>query len=162
MDRSSNLSTAPTRSMDAEAERGPFDAGAHLREGMTGASAAMDAPEIDGLWGLNGGTPPDRPFLVMPAGDQPAGSREFSVIAEDHFRYGPQPGIVLDLDRVRRDRGELRGELTVRCPRRAPARCGIQITADFSVGNMRSRTEWIRLLEQRTRFALLDFGPDHD
>src|ERR1700674_1825176 len=72
--------------------------------------ALMRQRRAEGTWPPPGPAQPPDPA-------QP----EFAVIAEDHYQYIPQPGIVLDLNRVRRDRGELRGELTVRCPRRAPA-----------------------------------------
>jgi hypothetical protein len=114
--------------------------------------ALMRQARASGTWPPPGPAQPPDPA-------QPA----FTAIAEDHYRYTlPQPGIALDLDRVRRDRGELRGELSVRCERQKPGRPGIGITGDFVLGSIRSRAEWIRLLEERTKFAQLDFGLDHD
>jgi hypothetical protein len=86
-------------------------------------------------------------------------AKRFETITDDHYRLSiPDMGTVLDIDRLRRDRHELIGELTVRCtlPGARTVADGIVSTADFNLSSARARTERANLLGQR---AKIDFAP---
>lgn len=85
---------------------------------------------------------------------------QFSQEAEDHFKLSvPGPGIVLEVDRLRREHHELLGELCVRC-KLPGARTydGTLSIADFNLSSARSRTERARLLSERSNAGELDWA----
>src|SRR5262249_13539904 len=54
--------------------------------------------------------------VKLTAADFKSSPREFCVVAEDHYRLSlPALDIVFDMDRLRRERHELVGELSVHC-----------------------------------------------
>jgi hypothetical protein len=78
----------------------------------------------------------------------PKAATEFSVLDEDKYRLCvPAIGAVFEIDRLRRDRGELIGELRVRCSLFGVRTIdGNLSVAEFNVSSARSRSERARLL----------------
>jgi len=84
---------------------------------------------------------------------------EFSAIGEDRYRLKvPGIGITFECDRLRRDRHELVGELSVRCDLPgARAVNGVLSIADFNLSSARARSERARLLAERARAQDVDW-----
>jgi DnaB-like helicase N terminal domain len=80
----------------------------------------------------------------------------FEQISDDRFRLElPHVGITFEIDRLRRERHELIGELCVKCGL-AGARTydGTLSVADFNLSSIRARTEWARILADLSRIPL--------
>ena len=85
---------------------------------------------------------------------------QFSQEAEDRYKLTlPEMGIVLEVDRLRRESHELIGELCVRCSL-AGARTydGALSIADFNLSSARARAERARLLATRSNAEGLDWA----
>ncbi len=85
---------------------------------------------------------------------------EFSQVGETHYRLLiPQLGIMLDVDRVRRERGqELTGELAVACDLAgAHTIDGYLSIADFNLSSARARSERAKLLKERSEAPDIDW-----
>jgi hypothetical protein len=92
-------------------------------------------------------TSPVLPPAVIPI-------RDFRMVHEGRYTLGiGPPGIQFTIDRLRRERYELIGELTVHCDldgaRRTPT--GTVLTADFNLSSARARTERAKLLAERAQ-----------
>jgi len=87
--------------------------------------------------------------------------REFQTFGIDGYKLTlPALGIVFQIDRLRRERNELVGELAVRCDL-PPARGGydgVLSIADFNVSSARARTERAKLLLERASIDSLDWA----
>lgn len=84
-------------------------------------------------------------------------AREFNA-SGDHYSFRvPDLGILLELDRLRRERGELVGELSVRCelPGARTVNGGSLSIADLNLSSARARLDRAKLLQ--TRSNLNDF-----
>jgi hypothetical protein len=84
---------------------------------------------------------------------------QFEAVAEDHFRLTlPQFGIVLDIDRLRREHNELIGELQVKCSLPGVRTYdGVLSVADFNLSGARARTDRAKLLAERAGAKELDW-----
>jgi len=111
-----------------------------------------------------GGSPAVDDGMIDWTGDGPAdqgtstAQREFSAV-DGCYRL-TVPGIALEVDRLRRDRGSLAGELIVRCTlpgARAVDERGTISAADFGLSAQRSRQERANLLEKRSGNAAIDW-----
>jgi hypothetical protein len=83
----------------------------------------------------------------------------FSVLDDDRYRLSlPQIGVVLEVDRLRRERNELVGELRVRCalPGARTVDGNLSI-ADFNLSSARARSERARLLAERANTRDVDW-----
>jgi uncharacterized protein DUF3854 len=85
--------------------------------------------------------------------------KHFEQVGEDHYRFSlPGIGIMFEVDRLRRERHELTGELCVRCDLPgARTYAGALITADFNFSSARGRTERAKSLAERANTAELDW-----
>jgi len=85
--------------------------------------------------------------------------REFAAISEDRYALAiPGLGIVFDIDRLRRERHELIGELTVKCELPgARTYNGVLIASDFNLSASRTRKERATLLAERAQTKDLDW-----
>jgi hypothetical protein len=83
--------------------------------------------------------------------EQREASREFVALGDDRYRLAiPDLGILFEIDRLRRERFELVGELSVHCDLPgARTTNGILSAADFNLSSARSRSERARLLADR-------------
>jgi hypothetical protein len=84
---------------------------------------------------------------------------QFIAISEDRFRLSiPSIGVSLEIDRLRRDRQELVGELRVRCGLAVQrTRDGMLSIADFNLSSARAASERAKLLAERSRVLYLDW-----
>jgi DNA-binding CsgD family transcriptional regulator len=107
----------------------------------------MTAPDIDRLLAdeFARAAPPKR----LPA--LGALSRDFRQVGDDHYRMDlPEIGVSLDIDRLRRERNELVGELCVRCDLPGARTVGGSLSiADLNVSSARARQERAKLLAAR-------------
>jgi hypothetical protein len=89
---------------------------------------------------------------------QPA-TNEFHVLRDGRYRLTlPSFGVTFEIDRLRRDRHELVGELCVRCELPGARTInGILSVADFNVSSARARTERARFLLQRSNATDIDW-----
>lgn len=95
----------------------------------------------------------------QPTRGHQAPASEFHALGDDHYRLSlPEIGVVFDVDRLRRDRNELVGELCVRCelPGARTVDGNLSI-ADFNLSSVRSRAERAKLLTERARTRDLDW-----
>ena len=86
-------------------------------------------------------------------------TRDFCAVGDGRYTMSLlQPGIEFEIDRLRRDRHELFGELSVRCDL-AGARTidGTLSTADFNLSSARARHERGKLLADRAKAPDLDW-----
>jgi hypothetical protein len=91
--------------------------------------------------------------------DQQSSAKEFAMVSEDHYRLAV-PGIFVtfEIDRLRRERGELIGELAVQCELPgARTTNGYLSIADFNLSSARSRLERSRILSERSNAGELDW-----
>ena len=81
------------------------------------------------------------------------GARRFEPVAEDHYRLVlPALGITLEVDRLRRERGELIGELSVRCDIPGVRTVdGILTAGDLNLSSVRARADRAKLCAERSR-----------
>lgn len=88
--------------------------------------------------------------------DIESAKREFSAIGEGRYRLElPSAGITFEVDRLRRERNELVGELSVKC--NLPGARTVEGTlsaVDFNFSSARSRSERAKLLSDRSRAQL--------
>jgi hypothetical protein len=88
-------------------------------------------------------------------------TREFTALGEQRYALRIEPfGITFDVDRLRRERGELVGELQVKVNGSFPmARTvdGVLSMADFNLSGARSRSERAKLLSERSQQSDLDW-----
>ncbi len=79
--------------------------------------------------------------------------RAFRVVADGHYRMVVKHlGIQFDLDRIRRDRHELVGELCVLCDLAGASTVdGVLSVADFNVSSIRARSDRAKHLERSSR-----------
>ncbi len=86
-------------------------------------------------------------------------AREFAPIGDDRYRLTlPDIGVIFEIDRLRRERNELIGELVVRCELPgAQAINGILSAANFNVSSARARTGRAKLLSDRANIRGLDW-----
>jgi hypothetical protein len=92
----------------------------------------------------------DRPKRLPPLG---AVAREFTRISEDRYRFTiPKLGMVIDVDRLRRDKHELWGELSVSStlPGARTVNGDLLSIADFNLSSARARQDRAKLLESRS------------
>jgi hypothetical protein len=91
----------------------------------------------------------------------PKRARNFEMLGEQRYSLKVDPlGIIFDIDRLRRERGELHGELQVRVNGAFPQAKtidGVLSMADFNMSASRSRTERAKLLEQRSSATEVDW-----
>lgn len=80
-----------------------------------------------------------------------AATRQFESVAEDRYRLRiPELGITLELDRLRRERSELIGELSAQCDLPGVrSGDGVLSIADFNLSSARARTDRAKLLAAR-------------
>lgn len=91
------------------------------------------------------------------AGPQPA--PEFTGTSDRYRLNLPGLGIVLEVDRLRREHHELIGELAARCALPgARAVNGVLSIADFNLSSARARTERAKMLADRARTNDLDWA----
>ncbi len=88
------------------------------------------------------------------------GSHAFEQLAEDRFRLSlPEIGTTIEADRLRREHGELQGELCVRCTLPgARTFDGALSIATFNFSSARARTERAKLLSSRAGIAEIDWS----
>lgn len=91
--------------------------------------------------------------------ERPARAHEFTALAEDRYILSiPAPGIVFEIDRLRRERHELIGELVVKCSLPgARTYNGTLSVADFNLSSIRIRSERAKLLREQARTSDLDW-----
>jgi hypothetical protein len=83
-------------------------------------------------------------------------AKAFERTVEGFYRFSVNPpGIVFELDRLRRDHHELCGELTVRCTIAGAVQTpgGSLLTADFNLSSARARQERAKLLASQAKTA---------
>jgi hypothetical protein len=99
-----------------------------------------------------------RPTRVTPS-DQQSSAREFTVVGEDRYCLAvPGIGVTFEIDRLRRERGELVGELAVQCELPgARTTNGYLSIADFNLSSARSRLERSKILSERANAGELDW-----
>lgn len=102
----------------------------------------------------------DPPIGVLRGRDDRLGDRTFRQLADDRFELdAPDHGVSFEIARLRRERGSLVGELTVRCDLAgAPTFEGILSAGDLYLTNPKARQERARLLAERSRTSDLDFA----
>lgn len=84
--------------------------------------------------------------------DQRSSAREFVAVGDDRYRLTlPGIGVSLEIDRLRRERHELVGELCVRCdlPGARTVNGSLSI-ADLNLSSARARSERAKLLADRS------------
>lgn len=88
---------------------------------------------------------------------QPA--RDFSALGDDRYRLViPSSGVTFEIDRLRRERHELVGELCVRCDLPGARTVdGTLSTADFNVSSARARAERAKFLAERSNAKDFDW-----
>jgi CHC2-type zinc finger protein len=93
----------------------------------------------------------------IPSG--PSSKQQFEAIGEGRYRLTlPTVGVVFEIDRLRRDRHELIGELSVRCDLPGSRTFdGVLSSANFNVSSARARTERAKLLAARSVADELDW-----
>jgi hypothetical protein len=118
--------------------------------------------DLVGAWGLDRVMPlvtqRARPVKLTTA-ESKSSAREFKALADDRYRLSvPSLGITLDVDRLRRERHELVGELCVRCelPGARTVDGSLSI-ADFNLSSARARSERAKLLADRANTRDLDW-----
>lgn len=76
---------------------------------------------------------------------------EFSALSDDRYTFSlPALGVVFEIDRLRRERHELMGELRVRCDLPgAKTYDGTLSIADFNLSSARARSERAKMLAER-------------
>ena len=80
-------------------------------------------------------------------------AREFERIDEDRYRLGiPDVGVIIEIDRLRREKHELWGELSVSCalPGARTVNGDVLSIADLNLSAARSRQERAKQLEARS------------
>jgi hypothetical protein len=89
----------------------------------------------------------------------PRNAPEFTQEAEDRYKLTlPDVGIVIEVDRLRREHHELMGELCVRCSLPgARTYDGTLSTGNFNLSSTRARTERARLLADQSKAPDLDW-----
>jgi hypothetical protein len=92
-------------------------------------------------------------------GEQQNSPREFNQLSEDRYTLAiPALGIIFDIDRLRRDHHELKGELTVKCSLPGVRSFnGVLSSADFNLSSTRTRSELAKLLVDRAKTDSLDW-----
>src|SRR5215472_13482785 len=77
--------------------------------------------------------------------------KEFVAVTDDHYQLSvPEWGITFDIDRLRREKSELFGELAVRCDLPGARTVdGTLSIADFNLSGIRARGERAKLLKER-------------
>lgn len=87
------------------------------------------------------------------------GRHQFEALGEDRYRLTiPETRTTLEVDRLRREHGELQGELCVRCALPGVRTFdGIVSIADFNLSSARARTERAKLLDTRAGGAAIDW-----
>jgi hypothetical protein len=95
----------------------------------------------------------------LTAAQQAECPRDFTAVGENRYRMSvPSIGVAFEIDRLRRDRHELVGELSVCCDLPGARTVnGVISTADFNVSSARARTERAKLLSDRVRASELDW-----
>ncbi|MBN2242797.1 MAG: hypothetical protein JW793_08905 [Acidobacteria bacterium] len=90
----------------------------------------------------------------------PAKKHEFETLAEDRYKLSiPEIATTLEIDRLRRDRGELSAELIVRSELPGlPTHDGILHSATFNLSSARARSERASLIAKRAKIDKLDWG----
>jgi hypothetical protein len=86
-------------------------------------------------------------------------ARDFGAFGEDRYRLAiPDIGVTLEIDRLRRERQELIGELSVRCelPGAHTVNGSLSI-ADFNLSSARARQDRAKLLASRSNARDLDW-----
>lgn len=97
---------------------------------------------------------------VAPERAKAAMRREFRAVGDDRYHLTiPDLGITIEVDRLRRERGELLGELSVRCelPGARTVNGDSISIADLNFSSARARTERARLLAARANIRDLDW-----
>ena len=80
------------------------------------------------------------------------GPKTFETVDEGRYRYTIEhAGIVIDVDRLRREHGELIGELTVRCEIAGSRIRENGTTADFNFSSLQARQTRAKYLRERAR-----------
>jgi len=84
---------------------------------------------------------------------------QFSSVGEDRYRFElPAIGVVFDIDRLRRDKSELSGELAVSCQLPGARTVnGILSIADFNLSSLRARQDRAKALAQRANVQGVDW-----
>jgi AAA domain len=103
---------------------------------------------------------PERAGTAKPVPSIAELAREFQSLADDRYRLMvPQLGIVVEVDRLRREHSELNGELSVSCklPGARTIEDGSLSIADFNLSSARARQERAKLLALRSNAAELDW-----
>jgi hypothetical protein len=85
--------------------------------------------------------------------------REFHTIDDDRYRLDvPEVGITVEIDRLRREHGELNGELSVSCDLPgARTYDGSLSISDFNLSSARARTDRAKFLALRSNAAEFDW-----
>lgn len=88
------------------------------------------------------------------------GQHRFETLAEDHYRLTlPAVGTIIEVDRLRREHGELQGELCVKCTLPGVHTFdGTVSIADFNLSSARARSERAKLLAGRAKVVGLDWS----
>lgn len=88
------------------------------------------------------------------------GKHQFEALAEDRYRLTlPEVGSIIEVDRLRRERGELQGELCVKCTLPGVKTFdGTVSIADFNLSSARARTERAKLLGTRSGSKAVDWA----
>jgi len=101
----------------------------------------------------------DVPFFRAADGGLATATRQFGAPCEGRYVLALlEPGIQFDIDRLRREKHELVGELTVRCDLPGARTFeGTLSTADFNLSSARARQERARLLADRAKAPEVDW-----
>jgi hypothetical protein len=93
------------------------------------------------------------------ANQQRHATRDFQTISEDCYRLTlAELGITFEIDRLRRERGELIGELAVHCTLPGTRSLdGSLSIADFNISSARARTDRAKFLAGRANIGALDW-----
>jgi hypothetical protein len=104
-------------------------------------------------------TAADVPFFRPADGGIASATRDFRSPCEGRYVLGLlEPGIQFDVDRLRREKHELVGELTVRCDLPGARTFeGTLSTADFNLSSARARQERAKLLADRSKAPEIDW-----
>ena len=98
---------------------------------------------------------------TAPAAVKAALPREFEAFGDDRYSLSiADLGITLEIDRLRRQHGELIGELSARCAlpgARAVNGTGVISIADLNLSSARARTDRAKLLASRANTRDLDW-----
>ncbi len=86
--------------------------------------------------------------------------RDFQAFGEDRYRMSlPDVGVVIEIDRLRREHHELWGELAARCELSGARTVGGSLSiADLNVSSARARQERAKLLGARAGISGFDWG----